>query len=102
MYHMPGYTGHVMGLRSDCGRSTSTLAAHNKLLAPPIPHPTACLPLDDLTALSLWEEGIRTHYQGLPVPILRSRLDHAPTPTTLLLAANANPITTPTPCYWSP
>ncbi|XP_064113506.1 uncharacterized protein LOC135220144 [Macrobrachium nipponense] len=85
MSYIPGYTGHVAGKRADCGRRTSILASHNALRRPPTPTPAMCIRLDDLMALKSYEAHTRDNYHGLPLPVLRSRLDHTPTSTHLLL-----------------
>lgn len=85
MSHLPGYAGHVMGLQDDCGRRSSALAYLNALKRPPTPTPKMCVRLDDLLALKSYEADVTSHKQGLSLPILRSRVEHHPTATTLLL-----------------
>ncbi|KAK3864994.1 hypothetical protein Pcinc_029351 [Petrolisthes cinctipes] len=77
--------GHVEGRRADCGRRTSALAAHNTLRPPTTPTPAECDRNDDLMALRSYEVRVnQLTTPTLPLPILRSRLDHTPTPTRLL------------------
>ncbi|KAK8387774.1 hypothetical protein O3P69_018329 [Scylla paramamosain] len=68
MDYLPGYTGHVRGAKSDCGRRLSILAAHNTLTPPPTPTPALCDRLDDLQCLRSYEARVKRLPQGLPLP----------------------------------
>ncbi|CAL4064490.1 unnamed protein product [Meganyctiphanes norvegica] len=50
--YIPGYTGHIPGASSDCGRRTGILDAHNRLAHPPTPTSNTIRRYQDMCAMT--------------------------------------------------